>query len=117
MVRRCLIPTVVGIVVAILTYCYLFSQGITCPIKHFTGVSCPGCGMTRAMISALQLDFHKAFYYHPLWFTVVPFALLTALFALKKRKKSLICLFVVFLIIFLSVYLIRMFCGSDIVSI
>ena len=41
--------------------------GITCPIKFLTGVSCPGCGMTRAVLSALRGDFKAAFYFHPLF--------------------------------------------------
>ena len=41
--------------------------GITCPIRHLLGIPCPGCGITRALISALLLDFGGAFAYHPLW--------------------------------------------------
>lgn len=48
-------------------YAVLLSCGITCPIKFVTGVSCPGCGMTRAWLSVLRLDFAAAFYYHPLF--------------------------------------------------
>ena len=51
--------------------------GIGCPIKFLTGISCPGCGMTRAWLSALHLHFAEAFAYHPL-FWLVPAVVVTA---------------------------------------
>ncbi len=54
-------------------------SGIGCPIKWLTGISCAGCGMTRAIFYALQLQFGKAFYYHPL-FWMMPFLVLLYLF-------------------------------------
>jgi len=38
-----------------------------CPVRAIFGVDCPGCGMTRACLSALRLDFRSAFAYHPLF--------------------------------------------------
>ena len=43
---------------------------VNCPIKFFTGISCPGCGMTRAVISCLKLDFASAFAHHPMVFSL-----------------------------------------------
>ena len=34
-----------------------------CPFSYLFGLSCPGCGMTRAFFSLLQLRFAEAFYY------------------------------------------------------
>lgn len=48
---------------------YRFS-GVGCPIKWAVGVSCAGCGMTRAIFCALRFQFGKAFYYHPLFWMV-----------------------------------------------
>lgn len=53
---------------------YLENWLLGCPIKLFTGVSCAGCGMTRAWLQVLRLDFRQAFYYHPL-FALPPVAL------------------------------------------
>ena len=51
-----------------------FAVGITCPIKYLTGVSCAGCGMTRAWVHALTFRFPEAFGYNPV-FWIVPFLL------------------------------------------
>ncbi len=55
-------------------YAVLALLDVTCPIKWLTGVSCPGCGMTRALLAALRLDFASAVHYHPL-FWLPPVAL------------------------------------------
>lgn len=41
-----------------------------CMIRSLTGIPCPGCGMSRAWLSALKLDFAAAFRCHPLFWTV-----------------------------------------------
>jgi len=44
--------------------------GLGCPIAEALGIPCPTCGMTRAAIAALRLDFKSAFSHHPLFFTL-----------------------------------------------
>ena len=60
--------------------------GIGCPIKFLTGVSCPGCGMTRAWASVAALDFARAFAYHPLFFLgpLIPILLLAEPFMNRR---------------------------------
>lgn len=73
-------------------YALLFALGITCPIKYIAGVSCPGCGMSRACAAALRLDFSAAFSYHPLWILLLPFAVtLGVLLAKRKRRAVRVC--------------------------
>lgn len=43
---------------------------ITCPILFVTGIPCPGCGLTRAWLAALRLDFAAAFAYHPMFWAI-----------------------------------------------
>lgn len=38
-----------------------------CPIKILLGIDCPGCGMMRAFLAVIRLDFLSAFHYHPLF--------------------------------------------------
>lgn len=61
-----------------------------CPFLFLWGIPCPGCGMTRAFLALLHLDFAAAFYYHPL-FPVVIFYILRGIFALYKKKHPAFC--------------------------
>ena len=73
--RKELICAVTAVVVL---YMAMESIGITCPIKFITGISCAGCGMSRAWLAFLQLDMAKAFAYHPL-FWLVPITVIVLL--------------------------------------
>lgn len=91
-----------------------------CPYDYIFGISCPGCGMTRAFLSLLRLDFASAFYYHPLFPLVILVALYLiveylGIFRLKHTHKN-IALWVI-CGLFLIVYFIRLFSNSEIVSI
>ena len=64
---------VTAILAVVLFYGVLQLVGITCPIKFITGISCPGCGMTRAWLSLLlRGDLEAAFHYHPLFWILIP---------------------------------------------
>ena len=100
-----------AIAVVVLLYLVLEGFGITCPIKFLTGISCAGCGMSRAWIAVFHLDFARAFYFHPLFFPP-PVILLVIL--LKKRVKPVFYKGFIFTMIALYgiVYLYRMIWGD-----
>jgi len=84
-----------------------------CPIRALLGVPCPTCGMSRAALALLRLDFAASLRYHPL---LVPFSLSLwfaihkDLFRLSKKARDGIligCAAVVF-----AVYLIRLLTGG-----
>ena len=81
--RKELICAVTAVVVL---YTAMESIGITCPIKFITGISCVGCGMSRAWMAFLHLDIAKAFAYHPL-FWLVPIAVIVLLCKSKINIK------------------------------
>lgn len=92
----------------ILIYCLILKVfNITCPIKFITGVSCAGCGMTRAWLSFITGDIDMAFYYHPLFWTIPIFALIY-LFKDRMPRKVFIVIIVVCITAFLVVYAFRM---------
>ncbi len=62
----------IGAVVGILTVLCIFDIPF-CPINFIFKIGCPFCGMTRAHLSALRLDFASAFSYHPLFPLGIPF--------------------------------------------
>lgn len=58
-----------------LLYAVMYFMNTTCIIKSLVGYPCPGCGMTRAIIFALRLDFVSAFALHPMVWSVPLLAL------------------------------------------
>lgn len=86
----------------------LIILGYACPFQYFLGISCPGCGMTRAWMSALQLNFHQAMYFHPL-FLLVPFMGIAMVFPEKFPPKLIKYFWAVIISIFIIVYIYRLF--------
>lgn len=95
-------------------YIILELHGVTCPIRFLTGVSCAGCGMSRAWLSLLRLDLAAAFRFHPLFWLPVPAAVL--LLARRRIPRRVFRAGLVLCIaLFLIVYLIRLFLPGQIV--
>nr|QGT51180.1 hypothetical protein Firmicute1046_2560 [uncultured Firmicutes bacterium] len=74
--------TIIGIGAALT----LFSFVVGCPFRRMTGIACPFCGMTRAALSVLRLDFAGAVQYHPLIFLLPPLGVIL-LFHVKQGKR------------------------------
>ena len=92
----------------LLVVAILFITGIGCPIKFFTGISCAGCGMSRALYCMATFDFKAAFYYHPLFFLVPLFAIFL-FFHKRVSRKTFKGILIAICVIFVIVYLIRFF--------
>ena len=96
---------------------FLYLTNIGCPIKFITGISCPGCGMTRALLSLLRLDVKSAVYYHPLVF-VMPVIVIIILLRNKLGRRLFKIFTVFFIVLFIAVYICRMAdAGNSIVQI
>jgi hypothetical protein len=97
-----------------LLYAVMELVGITCPIRFFTGISCAGCGMSRAWIALLHMDFAAAFRYHPLFWVPIP-----AVLIFWYRDRFPITLYragvVLVTVLFLTVYAVRMFDAADMI--
>lgn len=85
---------------------------ITCPIRFLTGISCAGCGMSRAWFCVLRMDFAGAFRYHPL-FWILPIGIILFLFWDKIPKKIQKILLITACILFLTAYILRMLDTAD----
>lgn len=81
----------VGAGMAVLVIFYFLSKffGSICPTYRIFGICCPFCGMTRAHLAALRLDFSTALYYNPVFYLGLPcifFMVHDKLFAPKYEK-------------------------------
>ncbi len=69
-----------------------FDSGTSiCPSKRFLNISCPGCGMTRAVQHLIHLDFKSAWEFNKLVFIIFPllsFLYVRYIIDLYKKVKS-----------------------------
>lgn len=89
-----------------------------CPLRLFMGIPCPGCGMTRAFWSLLHFRIGEAFHNHPLFPVVIVVAgyyFLEKWGKIRFSQKTKQCFLILFSILFVIVYLIRLWHGSDVV--
>lgn len=95
-----------------LFYLLMEAVGITCPIRFLTGISCAGCGMSRAWRALLRLDLAQAAAYHPLFWLPAPMAVVVLL---RNRMPRRIFQGVLAVVcgLFVIVYLFRLFSPED----
>lgn len=89
-------------------YLFFHLSGIGCPIQFVTGISCPGCGMTRALVSAVCLDIEAAFAYHPMWVAVLPTAVVLTVLKIKHKDKAALAVLAVFATALIATYAVRL---------
>lgn len=87
-----------------------------CPFRFLFGISCPGCGMTRAIISIFKLDFISALYYNAFVF-VLPFPVIAFLMQSKIGIKHFYTITFAFTIGLFIYYLWRISTPNEIVYI
>lgn len=75
---KILIFAILFLIVGFISMWYL-NISIPCVYYELTGIYCPGCGMTRAFLSLLKLDFYQALRYNA--FSIIV-AVLLALYIL-----------------------------------
>lgn len=78
---------IIVFLIFIAVYYFLFYKNgivIPCIFNKITGFYCPGCGITRMIISLVKLEFYQAFRYNCLLFIAFPFILFLIFDALIK---------------------------------
>lgn len=74
------------IIILILLILFL-TQNLQCVFYNITGLFCPGCGVTRMVLSLLRLDFYQAFRYNPLIFILLILSMFYIIYSLIRYKK------------------------------
>jgi hypothetical protein len=80
MYRRSTVIAIWLLLLAGAAYLFVFEPGKSgffpvCPFRLLTGLTCPGCGSTRAMHQILHGQFVTAFTLNPLLLLAIPFLL------------------------------------------
>ncbi len=83
---------------------------VGCIFERVIGIPCMGCGLTRACLAALSLDFESAFYYNPMFLVTLS---LLAVCTFKgsdifKEKRKNTIFWIVITSTYLLVYAYRM---------
>lgn len=91
---------------------FVLATDIGCPIRYVTGISCPGCGITRAFVACFRLDFLSAFHYYPM---IVTFPVVIIYIAMRNKLPDRIkkVLMYVYIGAFIVVYVARMADSHD----
>lgn len=91
----------------------MYITGFGCLFRRVTTLPCLGCGMTRAMLSALKLDFATAFQYHAM-FWAVPLMYLYLIYDLKPFRSNVVNYVVggVLIVGFIGNWIYQMFFGG-----
>ena len=77
-----------------LAYTIMNALDIPCVFRYFLKIPCPGCGITRAVLSVLRFDFISALKYNPFVFAL-PYIFIYVFFDLKPKKvhdKIILCI-------------------------
>jgi hypothetical protein len=65
----------------------VFHLSIPCPFHALTGLYCPGCGLTRVILSLMDFDIAQAFRFNSLIFLLLPIYGLYYVLRFKGYKK------------------------------
>ena len=97
-----------ALALAAATLCYLLFGilGVGCLWWRTAGLPCPSCGMSRAWLCALSADLSGAFFWHPLFWTIPPLALLLIFAGAGRRWVQRVLILCA--VLFAAVYLVRM---------
>lgn len=91
---------------------WLKNHLLTCPIKHTSGMDCPGCGMQRSLLALLHGDLIASFKLHPALMPLLILILFTIIhlkFDFKAGALITKILFIVVVIFILINYIYKIY--------
>jgi hypothetical protein len=72
---------------------WLETHVLTCPVKKFFHIDCPGCGLQRSFIALLKGNLSESFYLHPATIPLLAFfifAILQLSFKFKNGNRIIV---------------------------
>jgi len=107
------ILSVIGLIAVILGYGYInykYGIGFPCMSNKIFGINCPGCGMTRAAVAMMRLDFYQAIEYNAFSIILLPLLFIMAIAfiweSIFKKPTFIYKIPVAFLVILFSAFVI-----------
>lgn len=95
---------------AVFLMAMLLLFGQLCPLRILVGLPCPACGLTRAGLYVLSLQFHRAWEMNPVIYPIALFVLyfIVCRYLLGKKVWGWRWMLWVLLILLVAVYIYRM---------
>lgn len=84
----------------------VFLIGWACPFYFITGIPCPGCGMSRALIALAHGNVSMSLWYHPMLVPTAIAAILLVIF--RNDRKTMIRILTVWAIFMIIVWIWRL---------
>ena len=100
--------TAVVVAVLLLYFGATFVFPMKCPVLWLTGISCPGCGITRGLLAICRLDFAAAWRYNPMSFYLPVILPVLAVCHFRKAQKAVNTLLWISAGLLILVYLCRL---------
>lgn len=91
---------------------WLKTHLLTCPIKHYLGVDCPGCGFQRSLLSLFEGDLISSFKLYPPTMPLIALLLFTIMhlkFDFKQGAFFIKILFVGISLLIIINYIYKIF--------
>lgn len=63
--------------------------GVPCPFHALTGLHCPGCGMTRALVLVSQLELRAALQMNPFIYPLLGLSTANVVWHLTSHRRSI----------------------------
>jgi hypothetical protein len=96
--KRLMLVLILNLIIAGIGAILLYTKelniwDVKCQVKELTGLSCPGCGMTRLVLALADGNYYQAFRYNPFFFVTLPVLILVYLWEcivyVKEQMLSL----------------------------
>ena len=86
---KSLFYTLIMFAILNIVYYFIFKTFIPCLIHKITGLYCPGCGISRMLISIFHFDFYQAYRYNPWLFILLILFILYQMHIIIENNKQL----------------------------
>lgn len=111
--------SILGLILIFLLYTKF---NIPCTFKSIFNIPCPSCGMTRAFISILNLNFIESFHYNilsiPLFLIIITFYIITIIDIILNKQylnkfiKNITKYYYIIIILLIISWIINIFKGA-----
>ena len=107
------VPALLFILGGILVF---FVFRIPCLSQLLFGMSCPGCGLTRAFLAVLSGDIALSFKMHPFWIALIPCTVAAFILHVKKKDTAFYIVVASSVAVYIGIWVVRLILKDPVVE-